>query len=125
MTTLDQYVSVRYVVDDVQAAIDYYTKHLGFEVVATWPRRRRRRPRKPAPAAVRATELRCSGIPGRRRHARPQPHPLEVMTWAPRSSGSWAAGLEFRSDKVSGPGGQQILLADPAGNLVELFQPAG
>jgi predicted enzyme related to lactoylglutathione lyase len=35
------------------------------------------------------------------------------------------AGLAFRSDVVSGPGGSQILLADPAGNLVELFQPAG
>jgi predicted enzyme related to lactoylglutathione lyase len=35
-----------------------------------------------------------------------------------------AAGLTFRSDPVSGPGGRQILLADPAGNLIELFQPA-
>lgn len=35
-----------------------------------------------------------------------------------------AAGLAFRSDVVSGPGGRQILIADPAGNLVELFQPA-
>ena len=34
------------------------------------------------------------------------------------------AGLPFRSDLVSGPGGRQILLADPAGNLIELFQPA-
>ena len=34
------------------------------------------------------------------------------------------AGLTFRSDPVSAPGGRQILLADPAGNLIELFQPA-
>jgi predicted enzyme related to lactoylglutathione lyase len=36
-----------------------------------------------------------------------------------------AAGLDFHSEVVSGPGGRQILLADPAGNLIELFQPAG
>jgi hypothetical protein len=35
-----------------------------------------------------------------------------------------AAGLSFRSDVVHGPGGRQILIADPAGNLIELFQPA-
>ena len=36
-----------------------------------------------------------------------------------------AAGLTFRNDIVSGPGGRQILLEDPAGNPIELFQPAG
>jgi predicted enzyme related to lactoylglutathione lyase len=36
-----------------------------------------------------------------------------------------AAGLKFRNDIVSGPGGKQILLEDPAGNLIEIFQPAG
>jgi predicted enzyme related to lactoylglutathione lyase len=35
-----------------------------------------------------------------------------------------SAGLSFRSDLVKGPGGRQILISDPAGNLVELFQPA-
>ena len=42
----------------------------------------------------------------------------------PRSTGSAPPDLSFRSDLVSGPGGRQILLADPAGNLIELFQPA-
>ena len=126
MTTLDQYVSVRYVVDDVQAAIDYYTKHLGFEVRSHWG---------PAFADVVRGNLRLllsgpqssgaratpadAAMPGRNRIH------LEVDDLGAEIKRLRASGLEFRSDKVSGPGGQQILLADPAGNLVELFQPAG
>jgi catechol 2,3-dioxygenase-like lactoylglutathione lyase family enzyme len=125
MTATDQLAGVRYLVDDVQAAVDFYTRHLGFEVHSNVA---------PAFADV---------IRG----------PLRLLLSGPTSSGARAtpedagtaghnrihlivadldadvarlrdAGVRFRSDVTSGPGGRQILLADPAGNLVELFQPA-
>jgi catechol 2,3-dioxygenase-like lactoylglutathione lyase family enzyme len=124
VTTLDQYVSMRYVVDDVQAAIDFYTKHLGFEVrshpapaFADVVRGNLRLLLSgPASSGARATPA-DAAVPGRNRIH------LEVDNLDAEIKRLRAAGLEFRSDKVSGPGGHQILLADPAGNLVELFQP--
>lgn len=121
----DQYASVRYLVDDVQAAINFYTTYLGFT-------------------------LNFSAAPGFADVVR---GPLRLLLSGPTSSGARAtpeaaatagrnrihlivddldaevarlreAGLPFRSELVSGPGGRQILLADPADNLVELFQPA-
>jgi hypothetical protein len=58
--------------------------------------------------------------------------PLQAVTASTSSSTIWdaeiarlrSAGLPFRSELVSGPGGRQILIADPGGNLIELFQPA-
>jgi catechol 2,3-dioxygenase-like lactoylglutathione lyase family enzyme len=126
VTAPDQYASVRYIVSDVQAAIDFYTTHLGFTLNTS-----------AAPAF--ADVLRG---------------PLRLLLSGPASSGARAtpddaatagrnrvqvvvedldaeiarlrdARLPVRSDLVSGPGGRQILLADPDGNLVELFQPAG
>jgi catechol 2,3-dioxygenase-like lactoylglutathione lyase family enzyme len=120
----DQHASVRYIVDDVQAAIDFYTAHLGFTLNTN-----------PAPAF--ADVLRG---------------PLRLLLSGPASSGARAtpddaalagrnrihlivddlddevarlrdAGVPFRSDVIAGPGGHQILIADPAGNLIELFQP--
>jgi catechol 2,3-dioxygenase-like lactoylglutathione lyase family enzyme len=125
VTTSDQLASVRYLVDDVQAAVGFYTTHLGFTVHTTVA---------PAFADV---------IRG----------PLRLLLSGPTSSGARAtpadaatagrnrihlviddldaeverlrsAGLSFRSNPIAGPGGRQILLADPAGNLIELFQPA-
>ncbi len=125
MSTPDQYVSVRYVVDDVQAAIDFYTKHLGFQLntnaapaFADVVRGRLRLLLSgPASSGSRATPEDAAG-PGRNRvHLIVDDLGAEVD----RLSG---AGLSFRSELVSGPGGRQILLADPAGNLIELFQPA-
>ena len=125
MTTPDQYASVRYVVDDVQAALDFYTTHLGFAVNMSAP---------PAFADVVRGPLRLllsgpassgsrltpadAATPGRNRiHLIFDDLDAEVARLR-------AAGLTFRSDIFSGPGGRQVLLADPAGNLVELFQPA-
>ena len=122
----DEYASVRYVVDDVDAAVAFYTELLGFEVLSH-----------PAPAFA-------DVVRGR----------LRVLLSGPQSSGARAtppeesapgrnrihlvvddldahldrlraAGATLRSEVVEGPGGRQFLVADPAGNLVEVFQPAG
>jgi catechol 2,3-dioxygenase-like lactoylglutathione lyase family enzyme len=99
----DQYASVRYLVDDVQAAVDFYTGHFGFTL---------RSSAAPAFADV------VRGPSGRNRiHLSVDDLDAEVGRLRD-------AGLEFRSDVVRGPGGQQVLVADPAGNLVELFEPA-
>ena len=125
MTTSEQYASVRYVVDDVQAAVDFYTTHLGFQVntsavpafadVLRGPLRLLLSG--PASSGARATPGNAAG-PGRNRI-----HLIvdNLDTDIERLRG---AGLSFLGDPVSGPGGRQILLADPAGNLIELFQPA-
>lgn len=121
---MGELAGVRYLVDDVQAAVDFYTGHLGFTV---------RMSAAPAFADVVRGPLRLllsgatssgaratpvdAAVPGRNRIH------LEVEDLDAEVSRLRAAGVPFRSDLVSGPGGQQILLADPAGNLVELFQP--
>jgi catechol 2,3-dioxygenase-like lactoylglutathione lyase family enzyme len=119
----DQYASVRYLVDDVRAAIDFYTTHLGFTVktdVAPAFADVVRGPLRlllsgPASSGARAT---TDNVPGRNRiHLVVEDLDAEITRLR-------EAGVPFRSDVVSGPGGRQILLADPAGNLVELFQPA-
>jgi catechol 2,3-dioxygenase-like lactoylglutathione lyase family enzyme len=124
----DGTVHVRYLVDDVRTAIDFYTTHLGFTAGTVFL---------PAFAEVRRGNLRLllSGPASSAGRALP-----DGRTPAP---GGWnrihllvpdidaevarlrAGGVVFRSDVVSGPGGQQIVLDDPAGNPVELFQPAG
>ena len=125
MTTPDQYASVRYVVDDVQAAIDFYTTHLGFKVntsaapafadVVRGPLRVLLSG--PASSGARATPDDASSAGRNRIH-------LIVDDLDAETARLRGAGLSFRSDLVAGPGGRQILLADPAGNLIELFQPA-
>lgn len=121
-------VSVRYMVHDVDAAIDFYTKHLGFTL---------RMSAAPAFADVARGQLRLLLSGPTSSAGRPMPD------GAVPAQGGWnrihlivgdiaaevdrlrAAGLTFRNDIVRGPGGQQILLEDPSGNVVELFQPAG
>jgi catechol 2,3-dioxygenase-like lactoylglutathione lyase family enzyme len=125
MTTPDQYASVRYIVDDVQAATDFYTNHLGFRVnssagpafadVVRGPLRLLLSG--PASSGARSTPDDASTAGRNRIH-------LIVENLDDEVARLRGAGLPFRSDVVSGPGGRQILLADPAGNLVELFQPA-
>jgi catechol 2,3-dioxygenase-like lactoylglutathione lyase family enzyme len=125
VTTPDQYASVRYLVDDVQAAIDFYTSHLGFTVntsaapafadVVRGPLRLLLSG--PASSGARATPGDATPAGRNRIHLVVDDLDAEIARLRD-------AGLSFRSDVVAGPGGRQILLADPAGNLVELFQPA-
>jgi catechol 2,3-dioxygenase-like lactoylglutathione lyase family enzyme len=121
----DQYASVRYVVDDVPAALDFYTTHLGFTVrmsaapafadVVRGPLRLLLSG--PASSGARATPA-DAAAPGRNRiHLVVADLDAEIARLAD-------AGLAFRGDVVAGPGGRQILLTDPAGNLVELFEAA-
>lgn len=125
MTAPDQHASVRYIVDDVQAAIDFYTTHLGFTVstsaapafadVVRGPLRLLLSG--PASSGARATPE-DAAVAGRNRiHLIFDDLDAEIDRLR-------AAGLSFRTDLVTGPGGRQILLTDPAGNLIELFQPA-
>ena len=125
MTAPDRYASVRYLVDDVQAAVDFYTTHLGFVTntgaapafadVVRGPLRLLLSG--PASSGARATPKDAAG-PGRNRIH------LIVDNLDADIDRLRNAGLSFLSEPVSGPGGRQILLADPAGNLIELFQPA-
>jgi catechol 2,3-dioxygenase-like lactoylglutathione lyase family enzyme len=123
----DDLVSVRYMVDDVEVALAFYTDQLGFSV---------RSSAAPAFADVVRGNLRLLLSGPKSSAGRPMP---DGRTPAP---GGWnrihlivddiaaeverlrAAGLPFRNDIVTGPGGQQILLDDPSGNPIELFQPA-
>jgi catechol 2,3-dioxygenase-like lactoylglutathione lyase family enzyme len=120
-------VNVRYMVSDVEAAIAWYTKFLGFTLLSDHA---------PAFADVTRGALRLllsgpTSSAGRAMPdgARPQPggwnriHLLvdDLQAEVVRLR---AEGIQFRNDIVTGPGGLQILLVDPSGNLVELFQPA-
>jgi catechol 2,3-dioxygenase-like lactoylglutathione lyase family enzyme len=121
-------VSVRYMVADVEEAIDFYTKHLGFTL---------RMSAAPAFADVARGQLRLllsgpSSSAGRPMPDGTVPTPggwnrihLIVTDIAAEVERLRAEGATFRNDILTGPGGQQILLEDPSGNVVELFQPAG
>jgi catechol 2,3-dioxygenase-like lactoylglutathione lyase family enzyme len=123
----DDLVSVRYIVDDVEAAVDFYTGHFGFTLLSNAA---------PAFADVVRGRLRLllsgpASSAGRPMPDGRTPEPggwnrihLVVADIAAEVERLRAAGLVFRNDIVTGPGGQQILLEDPAGNPVELFQPA-
>jgi catechol 2,3-dioxygenase-like lactoylglutathione lyase family enzyme len=121
-------VSVRYMVDDVEESIDFYTRHLGFTL---------RHGALPAFADVVRGRLRLLLAGPESSAGRPMPDGskpgpggwnrihLIVDDIAAEVERLRSAGLSFRNDIVSGPGGQQILLEDPSGNPIELFQPAG
>jgi catechol 2,3-dioxygenase-like lactoylglutathione lyase family enzyme len=125
VTTSDQYVGVRYIVEDVQAAIAFYTEHLDFEVntdaapaFADVVRGRLRLLLSgPASSGARATPADAATAGRNRIH-------LIVDDLDATIERLRNAGQLFRSDLVTGPGGRQILLADPDGNLIELFAPA-
>jgi len=123
MSAADQHASVRYVVDDVQAAVDFYTTHFSFTVNMSSPAFADvvRGPLRlllsgPASSGARATPDDANTAGRNRIHLIVNDLDAEIARLR-------SAGLSFRSDVVAGPGGRQILLADPAGNLIELFQP--
>ena len=123
----DETVNVRYMVDDVDAAIAFYTRHLGFSLISSAA---------PHFADVRRGALRLLLSGPTSSAGRPMPDGRKP------GPGGWnrihlivedieaevdrlrGAGLPFRSDIVTGPGGSQIVLDDPSGNPIELFQPA-
>ena len=121
------FVSVRYIVDDVEASLAFYTTHFGFNVLTS---------ALPAFADVARGDLRLllsgpKSSAGRTLPDGRQPVPggwnrihLIVEDLASEVERLRNAGLSFRSEIVSGPGGSQIVLDDPSGNPVELFQPA-
>lgn len=119
-------VNVRYMVDDVAAAIAFYTTHLGFEILNDFS---------PAFADVALGNLRLLLSGPKSSAGRPMPD------GAVPGPGGWnrihlivddldaevarlGPGVTFRNEIVEGPGGKQILLEDPSGNVIELFQPA-
>ncbi len=123
----DNTVNVRYMVDDVPAAIDFYTNHFGFTV---------RTSALPAFADVTRGSLRLllsgpNSSAGRPMADGDRPGPggwnrIHFLTddLAGDVERLQKDGVRFRNDIVTGPGGAQILAQDPAGNLIELFQPA-
>jgi catechol 2,3-dioxygenase-like lactoylglutathione lyase family enzyme len=127
MTELSEMVNVRYMVDDVDAAVAFYTKFLDFEVLTSFA---------PAFADVARGNLRLllsgpTSSAGRPMPDGAKPGPggwnrihLIVHDIAAEVARLREAGARFRNDILAGPGGKQILLQDPSGNVVELFQPA-
>ena len=123
----DEQVNVRYMVDDVNASIDFYTKLFGFELLSSAA---------PAFADVSRGNLRLllSGPTSSAGRAMPDgavPRPggwnrihFVVDDLAAEVERLRRAGVTFRNEIVTGPGGSQILLNDPSGNPVEIFQPA-
>jgi catechol 2,3-dioxygenase-like lactoylglutathione lyase family enzyme len=123
----DELVNVRYMVNDVQESIDFYTRHFGFEL---------RTSAAPAFADVIRGPLRLLLAGPKSSAGRPMPDGRQP------APGGWNrihfivediddevqrlrdAGVPFRNEIVKGPGGQQVLIDDPSGNPIELFQPA-
>jgi catechol 2,3-dioxygenase-like lactoylglutathione lyase family enzyme len=119
-------VSVRYMVDDVESSVAFYTSVLGFEVLNDFA---------PAFADVQRGNLRLllsgpTSSAGRPMADGEVPGPggwnrihLIVDDIDAEVSRLRAAGAPFRNDVVTGPGGSQVLVQDPSGNVIELFEP--
>src|SRR5436189_4936428 len=123
----DETVNVRYMVDDVDEAVAFHTKQLGFDLLSSAA---------PAFADVKRGNLRLllagpASSAGRPMPDGRKPEPggwnrihLIVPDLAAEVARLRGQGVSFRNDIVTGPGGKQILIEDPAGNVVELFEPA-
>lgn len=120
--------TIRYIVDDVDEAIGFFTSLLGFELAEHWG----------GPFAIVERDdvrLWLAGPGSSARQAMPDGRLPEPGGWnrlvllqedlAETVAKLKAAGATFRNDIVTGPGGSQILVNDPSGNAIELFQPAG
>lgn len=122
----DATVNVRLMVNDVAESVDWYTRLFGFEVVNSFP----------AFADVKLGNLRLLLSGPESSAARPmwdgdKPGPggwnrihFIVDDLDAEISRLREAGVQFRNEVVTGPGGSQVLAIDPSGNFVELFQPA-
>ena len=124
----DARFNVRYMVDDVDAAVDFYTRHLGFTLLS-----------KAGAAFADVTRgnlrLLLSGPTSSAGRPMPDGRRAEPGGWnrielvvddiVAEVDRLRSAGLRFRNEIVTGPGGSQILFDDPSGNPIELFQPAG
>jgi catechol 2,3-dioxygenase-like lactoylglutathione lyase family enzyme len=120
-------INVRYLVDDVAAAVAFYTGHLGFTVLTSFP---------PVFADVKRGNLRLllsgpTSSAGRALTDGAKPGPggwnrihFIVEDLESEMARLQAEGVPFRNEVVAGPGGAQVLICDPSGNFVELFQPA-
>lgn len=118
---------IRYIVNDVSAAVTFYRTHLGFELVQQFG---------PAMAILRRDDLTLWVAGPAASASKPMPDGavpspggwnrfvLEVPDLAALVARMKAAGVSFRNDIVAGPGGKQILCLDSSGNVVELFEPA-
>ena len=127
MTDPKDMVSVRYMVDDVEAAVGFYTKVLDFEILNNFA---------PAFADVARGNLRLLLSGPTSSAGRPMPDGVKP------GPGGWNRihlivddidaevsrlrdnGARFRNEVLEGPGGKQVLVQDPSGNVVEIFQPA-
>jgi catechol 2,3-dioxygenase-like lactoylglutathione lyase family enzyme len=119
--------NVRYMVDDVESAVAWYIRHLGFSLISKHA---------PAFADISRGSLRLlisgpTSSAGRPMADGEKPGPggwnrihLVVDDLTAEVTRLRAAGVRFRNDVVTGPAGSQVLLIDPSGNLVELFEPA-
>ena len=121
-------VNVRYMVDDVEKSIAFYTTLLGFSLISNAA---------PAFADVSRGDLRLllSGATSSAGRAMPDGRRPEPGGWNriqlivddidAEVARLRAAGAHFRNDVIKGPGGAQVLLEDPSGNVIELFKPRG
>jgi catechol 2,3-dioxygenase-like lactoylglutathione lyase family enzyme len=123
----DEVVNVRYMVTDVAESVDFYGRVFGFEPGIVSPafadaRRGALRLLLSGPASSAGRPMADGAVPGpggwNRLHFLTEDLDAEIARLR-------VAGVRFRNEVVAGPGGRQVLVEDPSGNLIEIFQPAG